>query len=67
MHEKHVLDVVSAILANGIVSRKTKVSPKSAAKVYFDVRDELLKGMLDRELDRLPVYLTHSPDKMVDN
>jgi hypothetical protein len=67
MQEKHVLDVISAILASGIVSRKTKVSPKSAAKVYFDVRDELLKGMLDRELDRLPVYLTQGPEKRTNN
>jgi hypothetical protein len=67
MEEKHVLDVISAILANGIVSRKIKASPKSAAKVYFDVRDELLKGMLDRELDRLPIYLTQSFAKRVEN
>ena len=60
MEEKHVLDVISAILAGGIVSGKAKISPKSAAKVYFGVRDELLKGMLDRELDRLPIYLTQS-------
>ena len=67
MEEKHVLDVVSAILASGIVSRKSKISPKNAAKVYFDVRDELLKGMLDRELDRLPIYLTQSSPKRVEN
>jgi hypothetical protein len=66
MEEKHVLDVISAVLASGIVSRRAKGSPKSAAKVFFDVRDELLKGMLDRELDRLPIYLTHSFDKRVE-
>lgn len=63
MQEKHVLDVISAILASGILSRRTKASAKSAAKVYFDIRDELLKGMLDRELERLPVYLTQSSGK----
>ncbi|HET7213564.1 MAG TPA: hypothetical protein VFL79_08250 [Terriglobia bacterium] len=67
MQEKHVLDVISAILASGIISRKSKTSARSAAKVYFDVRDELLKGMLDRELDRLPVYLTQNSGKNSDN
>ncbi|MCL5671611.1 MAG: hypothetical protein M1423_10015 [Acidobacteria bacterium] len=67
MEEKHVLEVISAILASGVVSRRPKASPKSAAKVYFDVRDELLKGMLDRELDRLPIYLTQSSAKRVEN
>ncbi len=66
MEEKHVLDVISAILASGIVSGKSKVSAKGAAKVFFDVRDELLKGMLDRELDRLPVYLTQSFGKRME-
>ena len=66
MEEKHVLDVISAILASGIVSGKNKVSSKGAAKVFFDVRDELLKGMLDRELDRLPVYLTQSSGKRME-
>ena len=66
MDEKHVLDVISAILASGIVAGKAKGSPKNAAKVFFDVRDELLKGMLDRELDRLPVYLTQSNGKRME-
>jgi hypothetical protein len=67
MDEKHVLDVISAILASGIVSQRAKTSAKSAAKVYFDVRDEVLKGMLDRELDRLPIYLTQSYGKRIPN
>lgn len=67
MEEKHVLDVVSAILASGIVAKRAKTSPRSAAKVYFDVRDELLKGMLDRELDRLPIYLTQSSSKRMED
>jgi hypothetical protein len=67
MDEKHVLDVISAILASGIVSQRSKTSVKSAAKLYFDVRDEVLKGMLDRELDRLPIYLTQSYGKRVPN
>jgi hypothetical protein len=66
MEEKHVLDVISAVLASGIVSGKPKVSAKSAAKIYFDVRDELLKGMLDRELDRLPIYLTQTFAKRIE-
>ncbi|HXH51002.1 MAG TPA: hypothetical protein VNM47_16790 [Terriglobia bacterium] len=67
MEEKHVLDVVTAILASGIVAKRAKGSPKNAAKIFFDVRDELLKGMLDRELDRLPVYLTQSSAKRVEH
>jgi hypothetical protein len=67
MQEKHVLDVISAILASGVVAGKGKGSPKSAAKVFFDVRDELLKGMQDRELDRLPFYLTQSFGKRVEH
>ncbi len=67
MEEKHVLDMVSATLASGIVARRAKGSPKNAAKIFFDVRDELLKGMLDRELDRLPIYLTQSSPKRVEN
>ena len=66
MEEKHVLDVISAILASGIVAGKAKVTPKSASKIFFDVRDEVLKGMLDRELDRLPIYLTQSFAKRVE-
>lgn len=67
MDEKHVLDVISAILASGLVSGRGKGTARNAAKVFFDVRDELLKGMLDRELDRLPVYLTQSNAKRVEH
>jgi hypothetical protein len=58
MEEKHLLDLISAIVSGGILAGRAKSSPKDAAKMFFQVRDELLKGMLDNELRELPIYLS---------
>ena len=56
---KLVLDIVSAILCNGILARAgAKGTAKDAAKTFFQVRDELLKEMQDSERSDLPIYLT---------
>ena len=56
---KHVLDLVSAVLSNGILAHGgAKSSPKEAARMFFQVRNELIKGMRDSERSDLPIYLS---------
>jgi hypothetical protein len=58
MEDKQVLDIVSAILANALISAKAKTGPGDAAKMYFQVRDEVLKRMHDNDRSHLPIYLS---------
>jgi hypothetical protein len=56
---KLVLDLVSAILCNGVLAGGgAKTNPKAAAKTFFKIRDELLQGMEDSEHNDLPTYLS---------
>lgn len=55
IEDKHVLDLVAAILASGLT--ESKVGAKPAVKAFHEVRTELIKGMGETERGGLPIYL----------
>jgi len=57
--DEESFNIVSAVLAAGILAgRGPKPGPKTAARVFSDVRDELLKTLPKDDLRHLPTYLS---------
>jgi hypothetical protein len=55
IEQKHILDVVSAILASGLP--QSKGTPQAAVKAFHEVRTELVRKMGETERGGLPIYL----------
>lgn len=56
---KHVLDLVAATLTAGLLSPAEKKTPKIAAEVFFQTREQIVKLMTNHEADELPLFLAN--------